>query len=74
MMIEQFSTVLFDMNDTFMFGADRFGANEDYSTIYHQLGGKIEHSQVNRLIESAYNYLDVRYPDFQYFENLEIEN
>jgi FMN phosphatase YigB (HAD superfamily) len=68
MMIEQFSTVLLDMNDTFMFGADRFGANEDYSRIYYQLGGKIEHSQVNQLIESAYNYLDVRYPDPQYRE------
>jgi FMN phosphatase YigB (HAD superfamily) len=67
-MIDQFSTVLLDMNDTFMFGADRFGSDEDYSVIYHQLGGTMEQSRVNKLIQAAYSYLDVRYPDPQYRE------
>jgi hypothetical protein len=56
-MIEQFSTILLDMNDTFMFGADRFGATEDYSMIYHQLVGTTKRSRVNQLIRSAYRYL-----------------
>jgi FMN phosphatase YigB (HAD superfamily) len=56
------------MNDTFMFGADRFSSDEDYATIYHQLGGTMAHSRVNQLIRAAYNYLDIRYPDPQYRE------
>jgi FMN phosphatase YigB (HAD superfamily) len=67
-MIEQFSTVLLDMNNTFMFGADRFGSTEDYSNIYHQLGGTMERNRVNQLIRSAYRYLEVRYPDPHYQE------
>jgi FMN phosphatase YigB (HAD superfamily) len=68
-MLDRFSTILLDMNDTFMFGADRFGLNEDYSVVYRQLGGTMEPSQVNQLIRSAYDYLDVRYPDPQYRES-----
>jgi FMN phosphatase YigB (HAD superfamily) len=68
-MIDKFSTILLDMNDTFMFGADRFGSNEDYSVIYHQLGGMIESVRVNQLIQAAYAYLDIRYPDPQYRES-----
>ncbi len=67
-MMNQFSTVLLDMNDTFMFGADKFGSDENYSVIYHQLGGTMEQSQVNKLIQAAYSYLDIRYPDPQYRE------
>jgi FMN phosphatase YigB (HAD superfamily) len=68
-MIDKFSTILLDMNDTFMFGADRFGSNEDYSIVYHQLGGMMDSVRVNQLIESAYAYLDIRYPDPQYRES-----
>ena len=68
-MIDQFSTILLDMNETFMFGADRFGATEDYSVIYRQLGGTMEPSLVNQLTCAAYNYLDVRYPDPKYRES-----
>jgi FMN phosphatase YigB (HAD superfamily) len=67
-MIEQFSTVLLDMNDTFMFGADQFGANQDYAVTYRQLGGQMTQSQVNQLIQAAYDYLAIRYPDPQYRE------
>ena len=67
-MINKFSTILLDMNDTFMFGADQFGKHEDYSAIYHQLGGTIESSRVNYLIQAAYDYLTVRYPDPKYRE------
>lgn len=57
------------MNQTFMFGADRFGATEDYSITYRQLGGTMEPSRVNQLICMAYDYLDVRYPDPKYQES-----
>ena len=67
-MIDPFSTVLLDMNDTFMFGADKFGPDQNYALIYHQLGGTLEQSRVNRLIQAAYNYLDILYPDPQYQE------
>lgn len=68
-MIDKFSTILLDMNQTFMFGADRFDATEDYSVIYRQLGGMMESSCVNQLICAAYDYLDIRYPDPQYRES-----
>jgi FMN phosphatase YigB (HAD superfamily) len=68
-MIEKFNTILLDMNGTFMFGADRFGAGRDYSVIYRQLGGTIKPSQVNHLIQAAYDYLNLRYPDRQYRES-----
>jgi FMN phosphatase YigB (HAD superfamily) len=68
-MIDKFSTILLDMNQTFMFGGDRFGAAEDYSIIYRQLGGAMEPSCVNGLIRSAYDYLDIRYPDPRYRES-----
>jgi FMN phosphatase YigB (HAD superfamily) len=67
-MINEFSTVLLDMNDTFMFGADQFGADKDYSTTYHQLGGSMAQSRVNQLIQDTYDYLSIRYPDPQYRE------
>jgi FMN phosphatase YigB (HAD superfamily) len=67
-MIDKFSTVLLDMNDTFMFGADKFGSDKDYALVYHELGGTMEQSRVNQLIQSAYSYLDIRYPDPQYRE------
>ena len=67
-MLDRYSTILLDMNDTFMFGADRFGVDKDYSIIYHQLGGSIESSRVNQLIQAAYDYLHLRYPDPEYRE------
>lgn len=68
-MIDKFNTILLDMNDTFMFGADRFSSTEDYSIVYRQLGGSMESNQVNQLIQAAYDYLDIRYPDPQYQES-----
>lgn len=67
-MLDKFSAILLDLNDTFMFGADRFSSNEDYSVVYRQFGGTLEPSRVNQLIQTAYDYLDVRYPDPQYYE------
>lgn len=36
---EDYRTVLFDMNGTFMFGGDRFGPAQDYCTSYRAVGG-----------------------------------
>lgn len=57
------------MNQTFMFDADRFGATEDYSMVYCQIGGTMTPNRVNQLICAAYDYLDVRYPDPKYRES-----
>lgn len=67
-MLEKFTTILLDMNNTFMFDADRFDLEEDFSQIYHQLGGTWNSDRVNRLIRLAYEYLDLRYPDPRYQE------
>jgi FMN phosphatase YigB (HAD superfamily) len=68
-MLNGFSTILLDMNETFMFGADRFSEEQDYSIIYHQIGGALESSRVNSLVRAAFDYLDIRYPDPEYRES-----
>jgi putative hydrolase of the HAD superfamily len=39
--IDKFEVILLDMGNTFMFGCDRFGENEDYQSTYRQLGGHV---------------------------------
>ena len=51
-----------------MSGADKFGSDQNYALVHHQLGGTMEQSRVNRLIQAAYSYLDIRYPEAQYRE------
>ncbi len=68
-MLNGFSTILLDMNETFMFGVDRFSQEQDYSIIYHQLGGVLESSRVNSLVRAAFDYLNIRYPDPEYQES-----
>ncbi|GAB4208366.1 MAG: HAD family hydrolase [Coleofasciculaceae cyanobacterium] len=68
-MLNGFRTILLDMNETFMFGADRFNQEQDYSIIYYQLGGTLESSRVNSLVRAAFDYLDIRYPDPEYQES-----
>lgn len=58
--------MLLDMNSTFMFGEDRFGQAEDFSTHYLGLGGRLPQSEINRIVLAVYAYLDVRYPDENY--------
>lgn len=61
--------LLLDMNSTFMFGEDRFGENEDFFTYYKKIGGSLKKSELNQIIMSAYEYLDIRYPDEKYRHN-----
>jgi len=60
------TTLLLDMNSTFMFGEDRFSVDGDYSLIYQEMGGSLSRQVVNKIIRSAYSYLDERYPDLNY--------
>ena len=69
MNIKSKKALLLDMNNTFMFGEDRFGKNEDFSVYYKSIGGNLEDYYLNKIIRSAYHYLEIRYPDKQYREN-----
>ncbi len=60
------SALLLDMNNTFMFGEDNFGSSEDFSKYYHEIGGILSKEEANKIIRSAYEYLDKRYPDEDY--------
>jgi len=61
--------LLLDMNSTFMFGEDRFGENVDFFTYYKKIGGFLKKKELNHIIMSAYEYLDIRYPDEKYRHN-----
>jgi FMN phosphatase YigB (HAD superfamily) len=58
--------LLLDMNSTFMFGEDRFGEHEDFSTYYFRIGGTLPQTEINGLLRAVYTYLDTRYPDERY--------
>jgi FMN phosphatase YigB (HAD superfamily) len=58
--------LLLDMNGTFMFGEDRFGDLEDFSVYYYEIGGTLPPYQINQLIRTIYEYLDVRYTVEEY--------
>jgi len=55
--------LLLDMNGTFMFGEDRFGDSEDFSTYYFTIGGTLLKQEINRIIRAVYEFLNVRYGD-----------
>ncbi|MES9990406.1 MAG: HAD family hydrolase [Candidatus Thiodiazotropha sp.] len=57
------------MNNTFMFGEDRFGVDEDYSIHYTEIGGRLSKDIINRLITNVFSYLDERYPNQNYRHN-----
>lgn len=61
--------LLLDMNGTFMFDEDRFGASEDFYREYSELGKTLAPSEVNRIIRAAYASLSLKYTDEKYREN-----
>ncbi len=61
--------LLLDMNSTFMFGEDRFGASEDFSNHYYKIGGSLPKNEINLIVRAVYSYLDIRYPDEKYQHN-----
>lgn len=66
---EDIRALLLDMNDTFMFGHDRFDDTEDFSVRYRQLGGRRGSDDINALIRRVYRWLDERYPDPRYLHD-----
>ncbi len=66
--LANYDSILLDMNETFMFDADSFGPQEDYSICYRSLGGQSPPEQVNRIIADAFNYLEHRYAKPEYHE------
>ena len=65
--LDRFPVLLLDLNSTFMFGEDRFGAGEDFGATYHAAGGRaLPRSEVDRVIRAAFAFLDVRYADTAY--------
>ena len=61
--------LLLDMNNTFMFGEDRFGPEQDYSIYYRQLGGCLSDTEINQVITTVFLYLEQIYPLVNYREN-----
>lgn len=62
-MLGDFDTILLDMNGTFMFGHDRFGAEENYGATYKKLGGKLPEHEASGMVQAVFEYLEARYPD-----------
>jgi len=60
------TTLILDMNSTFMFGEDNFGPSENFSEYYHKIGGKLSAHNINEVIRYVYNYLDIRYSDIKF--------
>jgi beta-phosphoglucomutase-like phosphatase (HAD superfamily) len=61
MNISQKKLLILDMNSTFVFGEDRFGENEDYSTYYKSIGGQYSKGVINDIITDVYEHLEVQY-------------
>jgi FMN phosphatase YigB (HAD superfamily) len=67
-MLGSFDTILLDMNGTFMFGHDRFGAGENYGATYKKLGGALPEQEASRIVQTIFDYLEPLYPDPAYRE------
>jgi putative hydrolase of the HAD superfamily len=61
---DRFSVILFDMNETFMFGGDRFGKDEDFYLTYRELcGGGLSSDDVNLSIRQCFDEMYRIYKD-----------
>ena len=67
-MFKEKTTLLLDMNSTFMFGEDRFEKGSDYSKYYQKIGGQLSSDIVNTSIENVFDYLWERYPNKEFQE------
>lgn len=69
-MAENYKALILDMNDTFMFGGDRFGEDQDFYNRYKELGGtNLGSDTVNSIIRQTYDKLLQIYPHPDYREN-----
>jgi putative hydrolase of the HAD superfamily len=63
-LLDRFPVLLLDMNGTFMFGADRFGAGEDFHATYRSIGGsRLSPAEVTRFIRACYDGMSREYDD-----------
>src|SRR5207247_8012345 len=72
---DRFSVILLDMNNTFMFGEDRFGLEQNFLETYLRLGGgNLSSQEVNAAVRGCFEGMlcDYRDPDrFDSFPSLE---
>lgn len=62
--LARFQVLLLDMHSTFMFGEDRFGADEDFAATYVRCGGDVlSPDDIERHIRAAHAFLTERYGD-----------
>lgn len=63
-LLDKVPVLLLDMNGTFMFGEDRFGAGEDFHTTYRAVGGRrLSAAKVTRFIRACYDGMSRDYDD-----------
>lgn len=65
-MFKNKTTLLLDMNSTFMFGEDSFDDKQDYSIYYKEINGQLPDIVINKIIDDILIYLGDRYPDEKY--------
>lgn len=53
---------------TFMFGHDRFSAEENYGATYKKLGAALPEQEANKIVQAVFDYLEPLYPDIAYRE------
>jgi putative hydrolase of the HAD superfamily/5'-nucleotidase len=62
--LDRYKVILLDMNSTFMFGEDRFGAEEDFFATYRHLGGRrLDAATVDNAIRRCYDGMARDYVD-----------
>ncbi len=62
--LDQFDAILLDMGDTFMFGLDRYGPEEDFFATYRELGGSLlNEKEVESIVRGAVERLWRDYED-----------
>lgn len=62
--LDSYQAVLLDLNSTFMFGEDRFGADEDFYATYRAVGGaRLTAGAVERAIRDCYAGMQRDYED-----------
>ena len=70
LLLDNFNVLLLDMNGTFMFGHDRFGAAEDYFHTYRELGGRrLDRDTLQQTMHASCDALLAMYDDPARFDD-----
>lgn len=67
-MLNDFETILLDMNATFMFGHDRFDNPEDFGAYFCGIGGSLSAEEATDTLKRVIDFLALRYPDPKFRE------